>query len=72
MNIEKLTALEDHAYKMSGYIADLVELELNPDLNIPAGFADRREYQLHLGNMIGSHRILLGNAYNAIEEWQNV
>lgn len=72
MDIDRLKTLEDHAYKMSGYLADLVELETVPDLRIPIGFESREEYRLHLGNMIGSHHILLGEAYNNIAEWQNV
>lgn len=72
MDIEKIKTLEEHAYQLSSWTRALIELETVPDLNIPAGFENREEYRLHLGNMIGSHRILLGLAYNAIDGWQNV
>lgn len=72
MDIEKLKTLEGYAHNLSAYTADLVELEMVPDLNIPAGFENREEYRLHLGSMIRSYRILLGIAYNDIDEWRNV
>lgn len=72
MDTGKLRVLQDYAHRLSDYTCDLIELETVPDLSIPAGFESQDDYRLHLGNMIGSYRILLGNAYNAIEEWQNV
>jgi hypothetical protein len=72
MNIEKLRTLEEHAYQLSSWTCALVELETVPDLNIPDGFESKKEYREHIGNMIGAHRILLGVAYNNIDEWQDV
>lgn len=72
MNVEKLKELEQYADRLSAWTSNLIELETIPDLNIPDYAESREDYRLHIGNMIGSYRILLGNAYNAIDEWQNV
>lgn len=72
MDVEKLKRLEDAAYRLAGYVAELMELETTPDIIIPERFDDRDDYRTHLGNMIGSYRVVLGLAYNAIDEWQNV
>lgn len=72
MDVEKLKTLEDHAWKLSAYLADLMELETVADLNIPEEFGTREAYREHLANMVGAHMTLLRPAYNAIAEWQNV
>lgn len=72
MDTKKLGALERASYALSGYVADLTEVVGEPDLIIPPGFTTRDEYIIHLGNMIGVYRQEVGNAYNAIDEWQNI
>ena len=71
MDAKKLSALENAAWKLSSYLADLVEVETVPNLIIPEQHATREDYIIHLGNMIGHYRMEVGRTYNAIDEWQD-
>lgn len=72
MDVEKLRALEHVAWKLSSYLADLLEVTTISDLIIPDQHNTREEYIEHLGNMIGHYRMEVGRTYNAIDEWRDI
>lgn len=72
MDIEKLRELEENIDGMAKWVSHRIELETVPNLIIPDWAGNREEYRIHIDNMIGSYRILLGQSYNAIPGWQNV
>jgi hypothetical protein len=68
VDLNKLKALEMNANALSGYLADLVELETTPDLIIPAQHIDRDDYRTHLTNMVDIYGRAVDAAYRQIGE----
>ncbi len=73
MDTEKLDTLSVYASKLAGWTDSLVHAIENPD-HVPADRAGMTAYAWrdHCELMVGATRTLVGLAYNAIEEWQDI